>query len=338
MALPARLSDDACVGFSEDTAQQSHCNSPINTPPAPVQVIHTLNDFQSLQWDLLSVRPEPERILMCSPEYFDIVDVKNSFMEGQIGQLDKEKALLEWQALRHAFESTGHEILVIPGAEGLEDMVFCANQVLPGKTHPSAKPYIVLSRMRHPSRQQEVPYFKAWFEAQGYQSFELPESVSLFEGQGDALWHPGKQLLWGGYGHRTTKEAYTALAALLNVPVIVLELPTPDYYHLDTAMSIVSAESVMIYPGAFSQDGLALIRAAFSTVMEVSQEEAANCFTCNAHALQNKKTQKTTVILHQGAQHAIKMLRDLGFEVIEVDTTEFMKSGGSVFCMKMMIY
>ena len=34
-------------------------------------------------------RQEPVRVLMCSPDYFDIVDLKNVHMEGHIGSTDK---------------------------------------------------------------------------------------------------------------------------------------------------------------------------------------------------------------------------------------------------------
>ena len=39
-----------------------------------------------------------------------------------------------------------------------------------------------------------------------------------------------------------------------------------------------------------------------------------------------------------GANEANAKLRSAGFNVVEVDTSEFMKSGGSVFCLKMMVY
>ena len=32
------------------------------------------------------------------------------------------------------------------------------------------------------------------------------------------------------------------------------------------------------------------------------------------------------------------MLREAGFEVVELDTDEYLKSGGSVFCMKLMYW
>jgi hypothetical protein len=47
-----------------------------------IRAVEDLGDF-----DLASVpdRPEPDRVLMCTPEHFDVVDVRNAFMEGKVG-------------------------------------------------------------------------------------------------------------------------------------------------------------------------------------------------------------------------------------------------------------
>lgn len=280
----------------------------------------------------LAPRLEPQRVLMSTPDSFDVVDVKNAFMEGRVGTVDRAKARAQWEALGCAFESAGHEVVVIPGAEGCEDMVFTANQVLPG-LGPDGRPYVVLSHMRHPSRRREVPYFRDWFESHGYRILELPESVPYFEGQGDAIWHPGRQLLWGGFGQRTSVEAYASLSTMLEVPVVALELVHPSFYHLDTAFCALSEDAVLVFPGAFSEAGMALIRRGFARVLEVSEAEAAAGFACNAHAVDGR-----TVLIQRGSPHTVAALTDAGFEVVEVETGEFIKSGGSVFCMKMMIY
>ena len=160
-------------------------------------LIRSVAELEGLDVAAFHDRPEPRRVLMCLPDYFEVVDVKNPFMEGNVGRVDKVRALAEWEALRRTYDSIGHEVLTIPGAEGLEDMVFAANQVLPG-LDANGRHYVLLSRMCHPSRQREVPIYRDWFEHHGYVVLELSEEAGYFEGQGDAIWHPGKQLLWGG--------------------------------------------------------------------------------------------------------------------------------------------
>ena len=295
-------------------------------------LIRSVAELEGLDVAAFHDRPEPRRVLMCLPDYFEVVDVKNPFMEGNVGRVDKVRALAEWEALRRTYDSIGHEVLTIPGAEGLEDMVFAANQVLPG-LDANGRHYVLLSRMCHPSRQREVPIYRDWFEHHGYVVLELSEEAGYFEGQGDAIWHPGKQLLWGGYGQRTTLRAYAEISERLSVPVITLALVHPSFYHLDTCFCVLSSDAALYFPDAFDADGRALLAHMFPRLIEVCEAEATRLLACNAHAVDGK-----TIILQRGAVDTVARLRAEGFCAVEVETDEFLKSGASVFCMKMMIY
>jgi N-dimethylarginine dimethylaminohydrolase len=142
--------------------------------------------------------PLPSTLLMCPPEYFQVVDVKNPHMEGNVGKTDHGLARKQWDAVRAAFEQAGAKVDLIPPTPDCEDMVFCANQTLVGLDADGHK-VCMLSRMKHASRQREVQAFGVWFHGAGYRIEMLPEDVG-FEGSGDALWHPGRGLIWGGYG------------------------------------------------------------------------------------------------------------------------------------------
>lgn len=296
------------------------------------RLIHRVQELQQLDVAALPPRPEPQRILMCTPEHFDVVDVKNPYMEGNIGRVDRALAAAQWRELAAVFAAAGHEVLTIPGVAGLEDMVFAANQALPG-IGQDGRPYALLSRMRHAGRRPEVPHFRTWFAAHGYAIRELDASAGYFEGQGDAIWHPGRQLLWGGHGPRTSMRAYAEVAQQLDVPVLTLELVDEGFYHLDTCFCVLAADAVLITAPAFDRDSLALIHAMFPRVLEVPTAEAAQHFACNALSLDGRR-----VVLQRGARTTVAMLRAEGFEPIEVETGEFLKSGGSVFCLKVMVY
>jgi N-dimethylarginine dimethylaminohydrolase len=114
-------------------------------------------------------------------------------------------------------------------------------------------------------------------------------------------------------------------------PVVQLKLADPRFYHLDTCFFAINEWTVAIYEGAFDERGLALIRHFFKNVISVSEKEALN-FALNAVAI------KDDIILQKGSPEFVAALKKYGFNAIEVDTSEFMKSGGSVFCMKMMVY
>ena len=295
-------------------------------------IISNPDEAKSLQLDSCDFRKIPNAILMCKPTYFEVKDVKNPFMKGHLEGVDKELATKQWQDLKEKLEKTEIKVSTISGVKNLEDMVFTANQVLVGVSNEGTK-YVLPGRMKHESRRLEVPHYIRWFKNNGY---EVKDSLAdqtnhLFEGHGDAIWHPETMLLWGGYGHRTSKESYYHISAQTNVPIILLELVDSTYYHLDTCFCTLDKETVMIYPKAFSQTGLELISSYFKTVLEVEPEEASN-FACNALAIGKN------IFIQKNNPKICQKVNQLGFNSIEVDTSEFMKSGGSVFCLTLDFY
>ena len=275
----------------------------------------------------------PEKVLMVDPEYFDVTYVINPHMVGQIGKVNRERAREQWEKVRAAYEALHLEVHVLPGVKGLPDMVFAANQTLPFFT-PEGEKGVVVSRMHAEERKPEVPYFEQFFRAQGYAPLEIPQSVpGTFEGGGDAIWHAGRYLLWVGYGYRTDYDVLKYLEHRLNVPVMALHLTDPDFYHLDTCFSVLNEETVLIYPGAFTAEGLGLIERVFTHVIYAPEEEARHKFACNAHCPDGKH-----VLIQEGCSVTVKRLEDAGFIPVELDTGEFLKAGGSVYCLKQMFW
>src|SRR5699024_3963981 len=249
------------------------------------------------------------------------------------GKVDSIEAQNEWGVIKNIFSQIGVKPQVLDGQEGLPDMVFCANQSLPFIDTEGQK-QVVMSIMKTEQRKKEVPYIEQWYRQAGYKIHYLNETeVEAFEGCGDSIWHRGRQLLWGGYGFRTSVEAYDKVANLFDIPVIALELVDESFYHLDTCMSVLDERTVLIYPAAFTQEGLALINAMFDTVLHATGYEAKKLFACNATC-----PDCHNVIIQHGCTDTSKKLRDAGFAVHEVKTDEFLKSGGSVFCMKQLVW
>jgi len=276
---------------------------------------------------------KPSKTLMVRPDYFKVDYVINPHMEGNIGKVNQVNAFKEWERVRDAFSASGMEVVELEGVEDLPDMVFCANQSLPFISEQGDKE-VIMSIMHSDHRKQEVAYIEQWYADNNYAIHHLPyKSIEEFEGMGDALWHSGKRLLWGGYGFRTSKKAYDFISDQWSVPVIALKLSHPEFYHLDTCMCILNTTTALIYPKAFTKKGLELIHSLFTTVIEADEYEAEKLFACNATCPNGKD-----VILQRGATSTNEKLTEAGFNVIEVDTEEFLKSGGSVFCMKMMAW
>lgn len=281
----------------------------------------------------LPVMPPPRRVLMGRPDFFDVSYVINPHMAENVGRVDAGEAADEWRLLRRAYESLEVPAETVPAVEGLPDLVFAANQTFPFYDPRDGTRGIVLSEMHAPERRDEVRHFARFFRSQGYQSVRLPGTVGSFEGMGDALWHPGRHLVWGGYGFRTTLDALRSLSSMLEVPVIALRLVDERFYHLDTCLSLLDDHTAMLYPPAIDEEGQALVRHFFTQIVYVPEDEAVNLLACNAHSPDGRH-----VLIQKGSRTTIGRLQDAGFEPVEVETGEFLKSGGSVFCMKQMFW
>lgn len=277
--------------------------------------------------------PQPSQVLMVKPTHFDVKYVINPHMEGSVGNVDTMQAENEWEYLVEGFQELGLNVNILNGEEDLPDMVFCANQSLPFTDNDGNKK-VLMSIMHADERKEEVPFIEQWYRQNGYQVFHLNGSeINDFEGMGDALWHFRRQLLWGGHGFRSSVNAYEQISELFDVPVVVLELKDDKFYHLDTCLCILNEKTALIYPQAFTNEGLEMIHKLFDKVIEATPYEAEKLFAVNATCPDGRN-----VLIQQGCTDVNKKLRDAGFAVHEFSTYEFLKSGGSVFCMKMMLW
>jgi N-dimethylarginine dimethylaminohydrolase len=276
--------------------------------------------------------PYPKSVLMCEPDYFDVVDVKNPYMKDQIGKVNTDAARMQWIAVKCCFERIGIRVETIAPVPDCEDMVFAANQVFAGIS-PDDRRMCILSRMKFPSRQSEVSHFGAWFKGRGYEVHDTTRANCFFEGGGDAIWHPGRGLIWGGYGKRTDAAVYPEIAKLFGVTVLTLELTSDRFYHLDTCFCPVNETTALVHLPSLSEAAQKLIRSVFTNLIEVDAYEATEFMACNASAFGGRD-----VVLQRGAEKTVQRLRELGLNVHEVETDEFIKSGGSVFCMKTALF
>lgn len=277
----------------------------------------------------------PTRVLMAGPEHFDLLYAINPFMKtasGELQKADRPRARGQWEKLRDKYGELGLAVDVMEAPAGFPDFVFCANQSFPFWDEKARGPAVVMGRMRSEKRQGEVAYFEEWFRRRDYRVHHL-DSEHCFEGNGDALIQPGHKTIWGGWGPRTDKEVYGEIEAITGYRVELLPLTDPRFYHLDTCFAILNEDTVVIQPRAFPEEAVGRIRRHFKTVIETDAEECARFFTGNCHSPNG-----LDVILQAGNPPFEEKLRQAGFKVHPIETSEFMKSGGSVFCMKMMCY
>ncbi|MEB3121256.1 MAG: TIGR00300 family protein [Snowella sp.] len=264
------------------------------------------------------------RILMCPPDHYDVDYVINPWMEGNIHKSSRDRAVEQWQKLHQVLKDVAIVDLVAP-AKGWPDMVFTANAGLVLGTN------VVLSRFFHKERQGEEPYFKAWFEENGFTVYELPKDLP-FEGAGDALFDREGRWLWAGYGFRSELDSHPYIAKWLDTEVVSLRLIDERFYHLDTCFCPLTGGYLLYYPPAFDSYSNRVIEMRIPEEKRIIVEEPdAVCFACNAVNV------GSTIVMNQISDGLRNKLTKAGFNVTETPLSEFLKAGGAAKCLTLRV-
>ena len=270
-----------------------------------------------------------KQIIMTSPVNFAVQYEINPWMTDNVGSIDRVKAAQQWNNLRNALVSLGVDVVVTDAPpEYCPDAVFTANAGLIYKND------FILSMFRHEERIVEEPYFGLWMK----KFFNLivteshppePRSKLSFEGAGDALFDT-RDNLWLGTGFRTSLSYKFVLDKIFsdtNIIVRALELIDPRFYHLDTCFCPLDTGEVLWYPPAFSEYSQYVIEGMFADKAIVVPTEDAVRFACNAISVGK------SIVLPTTTPFLVQVLTSRGYNVVEVDMSEFMKSGGACKCL-----
>ena len=257
----------------------------------------------------------PRRYLMCPPEHFEVSYAINPWMD-PAQPVDRDLARQQWESLRQAYVSLGHEVSVITPEPGLPDMVFAANGglVVAGQA--------LGARFAYPQRAAEGPAYLRWLEGAG----PAKPAAYVNEGEGDFL--VVGDLVLAGTGFRTDPGAHLEVQEFFGVPVVSLVLVDPSYYHLDTALAVLDDSNVAYYPGAFSDGSRRVLEKLFPDAVLASADDAA---VLGLNAVSDGRH----VLLSDQAHALHEQLRERGYVPVGVDLSELLKAGGSVKCCTM---
>lgn len=229
----------------------------------------------------------------------------------------KDLAQTQWRNIYDLYTKTiGWEVSLIEPVMGLPDMIFTANGalVIDGK--------VALPTFREPDRQPETPLFRKWFEENEFTDFLQPKYD--FEGEGDALvWN---DIVFAGYPWRSDSASHQELAKFFGKQIVGLQLADSRFYHLDTCLSIVSKDTVAVWPKAFTSESLVKIRKLVPNVVEADDKDALS------YGL-NAMSDGENIVISDGAKGLIKKYKTKGMSVYPTPISEFQKSGGGVKCL-----
>lgn len=258
--------------------------------------------------------PHARTYLMCPPEYFTVEYAINPWMHPD-EPVDLPLAMRQWEQLRAAYISLGHEVRIIPAMPGLPDMVFAANgaTVIGGKVFGSV--------FKHPERAAEGPAYLNWFRQNGYSTVVEAEHVN--EGEGDIIF-AGRAII-AGHGFRSVEALQDKIEELFGLPVISVRLVDPRFYHLDTALIVLDPDTAAYFPAAFDDASQAALAAHFPELIEAKDSDAE---VLGLNGLSDGRH----VVMPVQAAGLAGQLTAAGFDVVPVDMSEFMKAGGGPKC------
>lgn len=262
----------------------------------------------------------PRQYLMCPPRYFAVDYAINPWMDPNVG-VDTERAMAQWTTLRDTYRRLGHSVAEIEPQPGLPDMVFAANSgtVIEGR--------VLGAKFRAEQRAAEAEHFRRWFVEHGFRDITMPTQTN--EAEGDFAW-TGRVLL-AGTGFRTDPRAHAEAQEVLGVPVVSLRLVDPRYYHLDTALFVLTEATdsrpaqVAYYPEAFSPGSRRVLRRMFPDAVLADADDAV-CLGLNG------VSDGRNVVLPVEAKGLADKLAVRGYEPVPLDISELRKAGGGPKC------
>jgi N-dimethylarginine dimethylaminohydrolase len=258
--------------------------------------------------------PYSRTYLMCPPEYFTVGYAINPWMHPGV-PVDSARAMRQWQQLRAAFTGLGHTVRTIDPEPGLPDMVFAAN----GATVIGGS--VLGARFRHSQRAAESAAYLSWFRRNGYRWVTQARTVN--EGEGDIVY--AVRAIIAGHGYRTDRAARSQVEEIFGLPVISVRLIDPRFYHLDTALCVLDADTAAYYPAAFDDAGRAALASHFAELIEAKDEDAE---VLGLNAISDGRN----VVLPVQAAGLAAQMAAAGFEPVPVDLSEFRKAGGGPKC------
>jgi len=259
-------------------------------------------------------------VLMCAPTHFRIAYEINPWMH-RANQVDGSRAAEQWERLHACLDGLGVSIELVEQGEAVPDMTFAANAgIVTGRR-------FIPANFRFPERQPEAALFSAWFAGRGYEVAPIHEPHH-WEGEGDVL--PADDAVFAGYRFRTEERALDHLDTLLGTEVVRLELADGRFYHLDTCFCPLGAGRLLWYPPAFPPESRAEVERRFPRAVAVPEVDALR-FACNALPVGD------AVVLNAGCSVTEAAIASMGLRAVPTPTDEFIKAGGSVKCLVLML-
>ncbi|MBD8067999.1 dimethylarginine dimethylaminohydrolase family protein [Bacillus sp. PS06] len=255
------------------------------------------------------------QVILCQPQYMTIRDVINDTQKHfkDVG-IHIEKAMEQHDMFVRTLRDQGVDVVLLPSLSKYPEQVFTRDIGFTlGQT-------IFVAEMASDIRKGEEDILKKWLE---------DEEISYYNLIGDRV-EGGDVIIDGqsiyiGVSDRTNRNAIEHIQRILPeyevIPVPFIE----KFLHLDCVFNIISDHEALYYPDAFTIKEIDILKKRYDLI-EVTKDEQFTLGT-NVLSIGHKKLFSLPV-----NKHVNKELEKRGYDVIEVDITEIIKSGGSFRC------
>lgn len=258
------------------------------------------------------------RVLLCPPRYMEIKDVINDVQKRYKDEnIDVEKALHQHNEFVQALIDQGVQTDLIEPSENYPEQVFTRDI---GFTIGDR---VFLSEMAAEIRQGEEQELQKWMEAHEVNFQHL--AGHRIEG-GDVI--IDRDTVFVGVSSRTSQKAIRGLQLELPDFEVIPVSFNEKYLHLDCVFNILSPTEALIFPEALDQATVRMLADRY-TLIRVNEKEQFALGT-NVLSIGDRK-----VFSQPQNRQVNKQLTARGFDIIEVDYSEIIKSGGAFRCCTM---
>ncbi|WP_079523701.1 dimethylarginine dimethylaminohydrolase family protein [Solibacillus isronensis] len=261
-----------------------------------------------------------KKVVLCEPKYMEIKEVINDVQKKYMqDNIDQDLAIAQHQKFEQTLRNAGVEVIKLPPSKDHPEQVFTRDI---GFTIGNQ---LFVSEMANPIRQGEEEVLAQWLKDNKFSYHNL--SDHSIEG-GDVIIDGNRVFI--GISDRTCKKAIQNLQKELP-DYEILPIPfNPKYLHLDCVFNILSSKDALIFPDAFDPKVVNLLSSMYQLI-EVSESEQ---FSMGTNVLSIGQNRVLSLPVNRDVNYQI---RQHGYEVLEVDFSEIIKSGGSFRCCSMPI-
>lgn len=250
-------------------------------------------------------------------------------------EINRPKAYKQFMDL-YNFIAGGALVYLLPSEGDFQDQVYVANLGL-HLPHIKDRNVMLLSNFTSEPRQGEEWAGKHFYDMMGYETFICPFK---WEGEAD-LKYLKDNVYIGGYGQRSTLEAYNWMEENFGMKIIKLAMEEPYLYHLDCSIFPVTSNKTMVCTSLYLPEELDELRQ-YTEIIDISEDDAfggitnsvrfGNMILCASNISELDKKSEDYKLEKIKIDNLEKICGDEGMECVIFNLSEYMKSGALLSC------